>query len=75
MNNILFTPYLPSSFCREFVEIKGDSSQLGMYMALALGFKPLLDDWIPKDKLSAFRKACRRNQIYLSTPFIQNFKN
>ncbi|MBL7197461.1 MAG: hypothetical protein ISS47_05140 [Candidatus Omnitrophica bacterium] len=65
MEELLFKPYSPKSFCREFVEVKGSSLQLGMYMALVLGFKPLLDDWVPKERLSEFKKICRKYKIYV----------
>jgi hypothetical protein len=73
MGNLLFKTYTPKNFCREFVMIKKSSLQLGMYMALVLGFKPLMDDWIPKEKLSEFNKACRKYQIYIREDVI--FKN
>jgi len=59
MENQLFNTYLPKHFCREFVEIKGNSLQLGMYMALVLGIKPLMDDWVPVGKLRQFKKICK----------------
>ena len=65
MNNLLFKTYVPKSFCREFVEIKGSSLQLGMYMALVLGHKPLMDDWIPKEKISEFKKICHKYKILI----------
>ena len=65
MKNFLLNSYLPKNFCREFVEIKGDSHQLGMYMALVLGQKPLMDDRIHTSKLSEFKKACKKYKIYL----------
>ncbi|MCX5700453.1 MAG: DUF483 domain-containing protein [Candidatus Omnitrophica bacterium] len=36
-----------------------------MYMSLVLGFKPLMDDWIPVKKLAEFRKACHKYKIYM----------
>lgn len=57
--------YIPKSFCREFVEIKGNALQIGMYMALVLGFKPLMDDWIPIEKLEEFKKICKGYKLYV----------
>jgi len=64
-DNPLFRTFLPKKFCKEFVEAKGNSLQLGLYMALVLGLKPLMDDWIPVGNLKKFKKACRRYGIYL----------
>lgn len=71
----MFSKYVPKSFCKEFVDIKNNSFQLGMYMAAALGFKPLMDDWIPRSKLKDFRSACkmyglkvREDVIFLNMP-------
>lgn len=60
---MLFKRYIPKSFCREYVEIKGNSTQLGMFMATVLGIKPLMDDWIPTDKLEEFKKICKRYRL------------
>ena len=60
-----FKDYIPKSFCREFVEIKGDAGQIGMYMALVLGFKPLMDDWVAIKKLEEFKKVCKRYKLYV----------
>jgi len=58
-------PVLPKSFCRDFIEAKGDAGQLVMYMSLLLGYKPLLDDWIPKSRIGEFKKVCKRHGIFL----------
>jgi len=55
--------YIPKNFCRDYVEIKGNSLQLGMFMATVLGLKPLMDDWIPVNKLNEFKKLCRRYKL------------
>jgi hypothetical protein len=60
-----FGEYLPKSFCREYVEAKGNAVQLGLFMAVALGFKPLMDDWVSADGLDAFRKACRKYKLHI----------
>lgn len=60
---MLFQRYIPKIFCREYVEVKGSSSQLGIFMATALGIKPLMDDWIPVNKLEEFRKICKKYDL------------
>jgi len=62
---MVFDTYLPQSFCREFVEAKNNSMQLGMYMSLVLGIKPLLDDWISVERMEIFRKACRKYRVHI----------
>lgn len=57
--------YVPKSFCREFTDIKGNSLQISMYMALVLGHKPLMDDWIHHDKLVQFKRICRQYKIHI----------
>jgi hypothetical protein len=57
---MVFETYLPRYFCREYVEAKGNSMQLGMFMAVVLGIKPLMDDWIPQDKMDSFRKIFKQ---------------
>jgi hypothetical protein len=57
---MLFQKYLSESFCREFTEVKGSSLQLGIFMATVLGIKPLMDDWIPMDRLGEFKKICKK---------------
>lgn len=74
MDKFLFTNYKPESFCREFVEIKGNSLQLAMYMSLVLGFKPLMDDWIPVNKLTEFRKACHKYKIHMREDVIFDYR-
>ncbi|MDD2751974.1 MAG: hypothetical protein PHN59_02470 [Candidatus Omnitrophica bacterium] len=60
MDNFIFNNYTPKGFCREYVEIKGNSSQLAMFMATVLGIKPLMDDWINAGRLKEFRKVCKQ---------------
>lgn len=56
---MFFKTYIPKYFCREYVETKGSSVQLAMFMAVVLGIKPLMDDWIPVNKLNEFKKICK----------------
>jgi len=60
---MVFKTYIPKNFCREYVEVKGSSIQLAMFMAVVLGIKPLMDDWIPVEKLEEFKKVCRRYKL------------
>lgn len=53
-----FEKTVPESFCREFVEFRGDAHQIVMYMSLVLGIKPLLDDWIPAGRLDEYVSLC-----------------
>ncbi|MFA5038953.1 MAG: hypothetical protein WC732_04670 [Candidatus Omnitrophota bacterium] len=65
MTNPLTTVYKPRHLCADLVEIKNNGLQLGLYMALVLGHKPLLDDWIRKNRLAEFIKACRGYGIHV----------
>jgi hypothetical protein len=56
---------LPKDFCRDFMQAKGNAGQIVMYMSLLLGYKPLLDDWIPKSRLREFKKVCHKHKIYV----------
>jgi len=56
----MFERYIPKKFCRDFVEVKGSSKQLVMFMSVALGIKPAMDDWIFKKDLAAFKRICWR---------------
>ncbi len=60
-----FEPFYPKSFCRDFIEIKGNSLQLVMYMAMVLGLKPLMDDWIEERQLKVFAKLCKKYGLHL----------
>lgn len=56
----VFDPqYRPKSFCREFVDVKGTAIQLGMIMSTVLGIKPLMDDWIPANKIDDYKAVCK----------------
>lgn len=54
-----FARYVPQSFCREYVEIRGSSVQLSMFMSLVLGIKPLMDDWVDFTRLDDYLRMCR----------------
>ena len=60
-----FQPFYPRNFCREFIEIKGNSLQLVMFMAMVLGRKPFMDDWIEEKQLKAFTKMCKKYGLHL----------
>lgn len=45
---------------RDFIEIKGDRHQLNVFISVALGLKPVIDDWITKFKLPAYIKMCHK---------------
>lgn len=61
----MFEKLIPEKFCKEFVEANGSDVQLTMFMAVVLGQKPLMDDWIEPDRLPAFKKACEKYGLYL----------
>lgn len=63
----MFVDYRPESFCREFVELRGHATMLYNYMAVVLGVKPLLDDWIPVGRVDDFRKACEKYGLHMKT--------
>ncbi len=64
--------YIPKSFCRDYVDIKGNSMQLGMFMATVLGIKPLMDEWIPTERIKDFRKICRNYGLHIRESVIFN---
>lgn len=55
--------YYPHDFCREYVGVKGNSVQLVMFMAVVLGIKPLMDDWVPVERWNEFKKVCRKYKL------------
>jgi len=61
----LFETWYPESFCRDYVEFHGASSQLLMFMSLVLGIKPLMDDWVPAGRLDEFKNLCRRYGVHV----------
>ncbi len=71
MNN--FKPFYPKNFCRDFIEVKGNSGQLIVFMAVVLGLKPFMDIWIKQDRLKAFAKMCKKYGLYLKVDCL--FKN
>ena len=68
-----FLPFYPKEFCREFIEIRGNSLQLVVFMSVVLGLKPLMDDWIEQKQLDSFAKMCRKYGLYLKVDCL--FKN
>jgi len=57
----MFNPnYIPSDYLREIVLAKGTSAQLFLYYAIFSDLKPMMDDWIPLDRMEIFEKACRK---------------
>lgn len=71
----MFEPYAPRRFCREYVDIKGSSSQLVNFMATVLGLKPLMDDWVHTSRWDAYQEmcrahglACRPDAVFLHVP-------
>lgn len=54
----LFESYIPDNFCKEFFELRGHSDRIVLYMAVVLGLKPLLDDWIQPDVPDNFIRIC-----------------
>lgn len=56
----MFESFLPKKFCRDFVQVKGNSGQLVMIMATIKGIKPCMDDWIRIDRFDAYLKVCSR---------------
>jgi len=57
---MILKSYIPNFFCRDYAEIKGNSAQLGMFMAVILGIKPLMDEWILTERLAEFKKMCKK---------------
>jgi len=61
----MFDKYLPKKFCREFALLKGHSVQITMIMAVVLGIKPCMDDWIPLDRLHDYKRICKKYGLYI----------
>jgi hypothetical protein len=55
---------LPKNFCREYVALKKSNTQLISFMAVVLGIKPAMDDWISKEKFNEFKAICRKYKLY-----------
>lgn len=66
----MFEKYVPERFARDYVEVRGDSSQIVNFMATALGHKPLMDDWIAVDRLPALREVCARYDLHVEAESI-----
>lgn len=62
--------YVPIEFCRNIVEIRGNSHQIVPYMSLVLGIKPLMDDWIPRSILQPFIEVCRSYGLHVKADAI-----
>ncbi|MDQ7826784.1 MAG: hypothetical protein RDV48_28560 [Candidatus Eremiobacteraeota bacterium] len=60
----MYSPYVPEKFCREFVEVKRNSSQISLIMATVLGHKPLMDDWVPREALPDYLEICARYGLH-----------
>ena len=61
----MFESYIPKKFCREFVAIKGYSSQLALIMATVKGVKPCMDDWVNMDVYDQYAKACKKYGLFI----------
>src|SRR3989338_727819 len=59
----LIGPYKPKNFGKEYCEIKG-SSQYPMFIAAALGIKPVFDDWIDVKKYHAYIEMCKKYGLF-----------
>ncbi|MBI2134846.1 hypothetical protein HYU09_02570 [Candidatus Woesearchaeota archaeon] len=58
VSNIL-NPYIPKKFGREYYDVNG-SLQYPMFAAVALGVKPLFDDWVSADKYQEYADMCSK---------------
>ncbi len=65
-----FQKAVPRRFCREFVEACGGSAQLFMFMAAALGLKPLMDHWVSRNRLDGLKDACAIYGLHLKADVI-----
>lgn len=54
----MFEEYKPEKFCRDYIDIKGSIRQLVMFMAVIFGIKPVMDDWVEKERYDRFVKIC-----------------
>jgi len=61
--------YIPKNFGREYSEIKG-SFQYPMFVATALGLKPVFDDWIDADKYDGFVDICKKYDLFVEPDVI-----
>ena len=61
----MFESYIPKKFCREFVDIKGYSSQLALIMATVKGIKPCMDDWVSMDRYDQYEKVCKKYGLFI----------
>ena len=65
-----FQKAVPRRFCREYVEACGGSAQLFMFMATALGIKPMMDHWVEPSRLQVLRDVCDHYGLYLKADII-----
>jgi hypothetical protein len=68
----MFETYTPEKFCREFVQLKGHSTQLTMFMATVKGIKPAMDDWVSIDKYDEYLRICKRYGLIVKPDTIFN---
>jgi len=68
----MFENYIPKKFCREFVEIRGNSLQLPLIMAVVKGIKPCMDDWIMADRYDAYYRICKRYGLFVKPDAVFN---
>lgn len=61
----MFETYYPRRFCKDLVAIRGHSAQLSMLMAVVLGIKPCMDDWISNDRYDMYKIACKKYGLLL----------
>jgi hypothetical protein len=59
-------PYIPKEYLREIVLSKGNSGQLYLYHAILADLKPMLDDWIPVNKIKIFERACKKYGLFIA---------
>ena len=56
--------YRPESFCAEYVETRGSSGLLMLFMATALGIKRAYDDWLPAGREEKLKRVCRKYKLH-----------
>ncbi len=58
--------YMPKNYLREIVVAKESDLTLFSYHAVLADLKPLLDDWVPVERMNLFEKACKKYGLFVS---------
>jgi len=65
----IIKPYTPKNFGKDYWSIKG-SAQYPMFVAVALGLKPVFDDWVDVTEYDDFVDMCKKYDLVVEPDII-----